>query len=160
MDRAIALARRALVEGDGPCGSVVVRGGEVLGESGNRVTSDGDPAAHAELLAIRAACRRLGNTNLSGSTLYTTMEPCPMCCGAILGAGIGSLVLGTRLSDFVTRPWGDYSVEALAALAGRPLAVVAGVRHSTCVDLRFEALESVLRESGGSGSGTGGDGSR
>jgi len=87
MARAIELARHGVdANAGGPFGCVVVKDGEVIGEGNNRVTSTNDPTAHAEVIAVREACTRLGNFQLSGCTIYTSCEPCPMCLGAIYWA--------------------------------------------------------------------------
>jgi guanine deaminase len=87
MKRAIELAKMG-VEMDlgGPFGCVVVHGDEIVGEGNNRVTSLNDPTAHAEVIAIREACKKLGAFQLDGCTIYTSCEPCPMCLGAIYWA--------------------------------------------------------------------------
>jgi guanine deaminase len=86
MRRAIALAEDNVGRGGGPFGAVVVCGGEIVAEATNRVTASNDPTAHAEVEAIRAACRRLGRFHLSGCEIYTSCEPCPMCLGAVYWA--------------------------------------------------------------------------
>jgi tRNA(Arg) A34 adenosine deaminase TadA len=87
MSRAIELARTGVDANDGgPFGCVVVCNGEIVGEGNNRVTSLNDPTAHAEVNAIRDACKRLGTFQLEGCTIYTSCEPCPMCLGAIYWA--------------------------------------------------------------------------
>tara|TARA_R100001143_G_scaffold63596_1_gene73238 strand:+ start:17215 stop:17691 length:477 start_codon:yes stop_codon:yes gene_type:complete len=87
MQRAIELARESVRLGHGgPFGCVIVKDGEVIGEGFNRVTSGCDPTAHAEVVAIRNACRKLNDFQLTGCELYTTCEPCPMCLGAIYWA--------------------------------------------------------------------------
>lgn len=87
MRRAIELAREGMEEGTGgPFGAVVARGGEIVGEGCNRVTSTNDPTAHAEVVAIRAACQNLNSFQLDGCVLYASCEPCPMCLGAIYWA--------------------------------------------------------------------------
>jgi len=87
MRRAIALARQGMDQGrGGPFGAVVVLGGRVVGEGNNRVTSSNDPTAHAEVVAIRAACAALGRFDLKGAEIYTSCEPCPMCLSAIYWA--------------------------------------------------------------------------
>src|SRR5665213_129088 len=83
MTLAFAAARAARERGEVPVGAVVVRDGVVLAEAGNRTLSDKDPTAHAELLAIRDACRTLGTERLIGCDLYVTLEPCAMCAAAI-----------------------------------------------------------------------------
>lgn len=98
MRRAIELARQG-VENDlgGPFGCVIVRDGEVVGEGCNEVTSTNDPTAHAEITAIRAACRKLNSYQLTGCTVYTSCEPCPMCLGAIYWARPSAIYFaGTR----------------------------------------------------------------
>jgi tRNA(adenine34) deaminase len=89
---AIAEARSAEREGEVPVGAVVVHEGEVIARGNNRVVRDSDPSAHAEIVAMRAAGQALGNYRLEGCTLYTTLEPCAMCAGAILHARIARLV--------------------------------------------------------------------
>lgn len=87
MTRAIELARAGMDAGvGGPFGCVVVKNGEIIGEGNNRVTSTNDPTAHAEVVAIRAACERLEAFQLDGCSIYTSCEPCPMCLGAIYWA--------------------------------------------------------------------------
>ena len=75
----------------GPFGAVVVMNGKVIGKGGNKVSSQNDPTAHAEIVAIRDACQNIGNFDLSGATLYSTCEPCPMCLSAIYWANIQSV---------------------------------------------------------------------
>jgi len=94
MRRALELAARAEAEGEVPVGAVLVRDGEVIGEGWNRPIGASDPTAHAELEALRAAARRLGNYRLSGTTLYVTLEPCAMCAGAIIHARVERVVFG------------------------------------------------------------------
>ncbi len=87
MRRAISLAQNGIDKNaGGPFGAVVVLDGEIVGEGFNQVTSTNDPTAHAEIVAIRNACEKLGNFQLDGCVLYTSCEPCPMCLGAIYWA--------------------------------------------------------------------------
>jgi guanine deaminase len=87
MRRAIALALENVRSGrGGPFAAVIVQDGQVIGEGANSVTANNDPTAHAEIVAIREACRSLNNFQLIGCDLYTTCEPCPMCLGAIYWA--------------------------------------------------------------------------
>jgi tRNA(Arg) A34 adenosine deaminase TadA len=87
MSRAIELAKMGVDENlGGPFGCVVARGDEIIGEGNNRVTSSSDPTAHAEIIAIREACKSLKTFQLDGCTIYTSCEPCPMCLGAIYWA--------------------------------------------------------------------------
>ena len=94
MRRALALAEQAEAEGEVPVGAVLVRDGEIIGEGWNRPIASQDPTAHAEILALRAAARRVDNYRLPGSTLYVTLEPCVMCAGAIIHARVERLVFG------------------------------------------------------------------
>jgi tRNA(adenine34) deaminase len=94
MREALAEAERAGAIGEVPVGAVVVRGGEVIGRGHNRRETDGDPLAHAELLAIREAARRMGGWRLTECTLYCTLEPCPMCAGALVNSRVERLVYG------------------------------------------------------------------
>jgi tRNA(adenine34) deaminase len=95
MRHALTLAERAAQAGDVPVGAVVVSGsGELLGEGWNQRERDGDPSAHAEVVAIRAAAARLGSWRLAGCALVVTMEPCPMCAGAAMLVRVDRVVLG------------------------------------------------------------------
>ncbi len=94
MDIAMAEARAAAARGEVPVGAVIVRDGVVIARAGNRTLADHDPTAHAEILAIRAACTALGSERLPGCDLYVTLEPCPMCAGAIAFARIRRLYFG------------------------------------------------------------------
>jgi guanine deaminase len=97
---AIRLAREGMTTGQGgPFGSVVVKDGEIVGRGFNQVTSTNDPTAHAEVVAIRDACRNLGTFQLEGCTLYASCEPCPMCLGAIYWARPDRIVYGAFHSD-------------------------------------------------------------
>ena len=94
IERALELAGRAAGEGEVPVGALVVLDGEVIGEGWNRPIGAADPSAHAEIEALRAAARRVGNYRLPGSTLYVTLEPCVMCAGAIIHARVARVVYG------------------------------------------------------------------
>ena len=95
MEVALDEARAAAALGEVPIGAVVVREGAVLGRGFNRRETDGDPLAHAEILAIREAARAMGGWRLSGCTLYVTLEPCAMCAGALVASRIERLVYGS-----------------------------------------------------------------
>lgn len=96
MRLALAQARLARAAGEVPVGAVVVLDGEVVGVGWNQPIRAQDPSAHAEIMALRAAARRLGNYRLPGCTLYVTLEPCAMCSGAIFHARIARVVYGTQ----------------------------------------------------------------
>jgi tRNA(adenine34) deaminase len=94
MQSALQLAEQAASHGDVPIGAVVARADEVLGQAGNERELRGDPTAHAEVLALRQASERLGGWRLLETTIYVTLEPCPMCAGAITLARVPRLIYG------------------------------------------------------------------
>jgi tRNA(adenine34) deaminase len=94
MRAALAEAREAAERGEVPIGAVLARDSRIIARAGNRTISDCDPTAHAEIVALRAASKIIGNYRLLGTTLYVTIEPCAMCCGAMIQARIGRLVYG------------------------------------------------------------------
>jgi len=94
MRLALREARRAGAEGEVPVGAVLVAAGRVVGRGRNRPVRSQDPTAHAEVVALRRAARRLGNYRLTGSTMYVTVEPCLMCVGALVHARVSSVVYG------------------------------------------------------------------
>ena len=96
MDAALALAREAAAEGEVPVGCVIVRGGQIVGRGRNRRENDRTAVGHAEIAAIDEACRTLGGWRLWDCTLYVTLEPCPMCAGAIINARIPRVVYGAE----------------------------------------------------------------
>lgn len=94
MDIALQEAEAAAARGEVPVGAVIVHGKEVIAQAGNRTREWHDPTAHAEIVAIRAACQALGQERLQGVDLYVTLEPCPMCAAAISNARIARLYYG------------------------------------------------------------------
>ena len=94
MREALAEARLARGRGEVPVGAVLVQDGQVIGQGFNRPITDSDPSAHAEMVAIRAAARAVGNYRLPGSTLYVTLEPCSMCAGLIVHSRVMRVVFG------------------------------------------------------------------
>ncbi len=133
MDLAIEQARRAEAHGDVPIGAVIARAGEPLALAGNERELRGDPTAHAELLAIRAAARALGGWRLSETTLYVTLEPCAMCAGAIVLARVSALVFGA--ADPKAGAAGSVlDVVGEPALNHRP-SVASGLRERQCAAL-------------------------
>ena len=96
MSQALELAREAAAGGDVPVGCVIVRDGEVIGRGRNRREARGDATAHAEVEAIRDACARLGGWRLHRCVLYVTLEPCPMCAGAIVNARVTEVRYGVK----------------------------------------------------------------
>ena len=114
---AIEEAQRAADEGNVGVGSVIVLGGELIARGRNLVPTTNDPTAHAESVALREASVALGTDDMAGATMYTTFEPCPMCCGAIMNANIARLVMGGRPTAEQTM-WGDYTLERLLEMCG------------------------------------------
>ena len=96
MREALELADQAEALGEVPVGAVIVVQNQVAGRGGNAPISTRDPTAHAEVVALRDAAKRLGTYRLAGATLYATMEPCAMCAGALVNARVDKLVFGTR----------------------------------------------------------------
>ena len=95
MERALLLAQKAAEQGEIPVGALVIdENGEIIGEGYNMRETLRSPTAHAEMIAIEAAAKKLGSRRLSGCTLYVTLEPCPMCAGAVMNAGLKRLVYG------------------------------------------------------------------
>ena len=99
MTRAIQLSIDNVQSGGGPFGAVVVKDGVLIAEAANQVTSTNDPTAHAELLAIRNACKKLGVFDLEGCEIYTSCEPCPMCLGAIYWAHLSRVYFANADAD-------------------------------------------------------------
>jgi guanine deaminase len=97
--RTIELAVANVAAGGGPVGALVVRDGELVAEGQNRVTANLDPTAHAEVVAIRAACQAVGDFSLAGATLYTSCEPCPLCLAAALWARVARVVYAADRHD-------------------------------------------------------------
>lgn len=136
--QAIRLATEHSAEGrNGPFGAVLVRNGVVAGKGWNRVVELADPTAHAEVLAIRDACRHLGTHDLTGSVLYCSCEPCPMCLSAVYWARVSRVVFAsskedaaaagfddTRILEELARSWPDRAVEGLQDLREEGRAVM------------------------------------
>jgi tRNA(adenine34) deaminase len=136
MREAIRLARQGQAAGEVPVGAVVTRGAEIIGRGWNSPISRNDPTAHAEILALREAASAIGNYRIERATLYSTLEPCVMCAGALVAARIERLVFGTGDLRF----GGIRSKFRLAdseALNHRVL-VVEGVLGTECVELLRE----------------------
>ena len=96
MSLALVRAKEAFDDGEVPVGCIIVKDGTVIGSGRNKCEKNNDATAHAEMLAIRDACESLGDWRLDGCTMYVTMEPCPMCAGAIINSRIDELVFGVR----------------------------------------------------------------
>jgi tRNA(adenine34) deaminase len=133
MREALHQARRAEAQGEVPVGAVVVIGGEIYGRGSNAPIRISDPTAHAEILALRQAAKKLGNYRLENATLYSTVEPCAMCAGALVAARVRTLVFGARDLRFG-------GVRSKFRIADSPLLnhqveVVEGVLAAECLEL-------------------------
>lgn len=135
MERAMAEAPAGPAHGEQPFGAAVANtDGEILARARSLKVSTGDPTAHPELLAIRAATGSLDRRTLEDCTFHVTCEPCPMSLGAMFNAGLPRLVPGARLRDLVdiAFAFGAYSVESFAAMVAWPLELIVGVRQTQC----------------------------
>ena len=99
MKRAIKLSIKSVNNNGGPFGSVIVKDNKIIAEGSNKVTSNNDPTAHGEIVAIREACKKLNNFSLNGCELYSTCEPCPMCLSAIYWARIDKIYYANTRED-------------------------------------------------------------
>ena len=136
MDDALAMARALSDSANTPVASVIVRDGVKIGAGANASTTRKDPVLHAEIVAIQDACRKQGSADLGGATLYTTMEPCPMCAYAIALAGVRRVVLGGRHVDLKRTDMGIYRFEALMGMVAQNIELITGVRNAECIALR------------------------
>lgn len=133
MQRALEEAKRALELGEVPVGAVVVCGGEVVASAHNEREATGDPTAHAEVLAIRRAAKKLGRRRLTGCTLYVTLEPCPMCAGAIVMAELDGVYYGA--ADGTSGCAGSvYAIPEDPAF-GRRIACMGGLLEGECQEI-------------------------
>ncbi len=153
MERALELAARAASAGEVPVGAVVYRDGEIVGEAANARERDADPTAHAEIVAIRAAAAALGTWRLDGCSLAVTLEPCPMCAGALVNARIARVVFGAR--DPKAGACGTLMDICRDARLNHRLDVVEGVLADRCAALltaffaaRRDAQSAARAESG------------
>jgi tRNA(adenine34) deaminase len=130
MGLALDAARQAGSSGEVPVGAVVVAGGSVVARASNRRETDQDPTAHAELLALREAALELGTWRLTPATIYVTLEPCPMCAGALVAARVGRLVFGA--ADPKAGACGSLYNLCADPRLNHELPVTAGVLHDEC----------------------------
>ncbi|SMO34971.1 tRNA-adenosine deaminase [Gracilimonas mengyeensis] len=133
MARALMLAEQAYEENEVPVGAVVVHRGQIVGKGYNQVERLNDPTAHAEMLAISAACETLGQKYLSDCTLYVTIEPCPMCSGAAVWSKLGTVVFGAADA----RAGGSGSVFNISAnnKLNHQVEIIQGVMEAECEQL-------------------------
>jgi len=134
MDAAVAEAARGVAAGEGgPFGAVVVRDGRIVARGHNQVVAHNDPSAHAEVQAIRAACRELGTFDLSGCEIFATCEPCPMCFAAIHWARLDAVHFGATRKDAAAIGFDDDAIYGVLAGAREPAFTVhEGVRADEC----------------------------
>ncbi|GEA14489.1 MAG: tRNA(adenine34) deaminase [Moorella sp. (in: firmicutes)] len=144
MGEALAEAEKAFALGEIPIGAVIVEGERILARAGNRRETWGDPTAHAEIIALREAARVRGNWRLTGTTLYVTVEPCPMCAGALVQARVKRLVYGApdlragavdSVVNLVENPHFNHQVE-----------VIPGIREEECRQLLKRFFQQVRRD--------------
>lgn len=138
MKLAISLARESGECAEVPVGAVIVKDGEIIATGRNTKETNRDPAGHAEMNAIRAACEKLGNWRLSGCTLYVTMEPCPMCAGAVLSARVSRVVYGVKDANA-----GAYG--SVFDMRSYPLLHKPEVESSVCAQECGEVLSNFFR---------------
>lgn len=133
MQEALRLAEEAAAAGDVPVGALVVLDDRVIGRGGNRREIDCDPSGHAEIVALREACRTMGRWRVDGATLYVTLEPCPMCAGALVNARVARLVYGAHdakagavrsLYRICDDPRLNHRIDVTAGLLAEPCAAV------------------------------------
>lgn len=145
MAEAIGEARRGEAEGEVPVGAIAVADGQIVGAGHNRPISLGDPTAHAEILAIRAAASTLKTYRLTTVSIYVTLEPCVMCVGAMLNARVARVVYGAR--DDKAGAFGSvYDIGRDGRLNHR-IEVVAGVMESECAEIMREFFRARRQES-------------
>ncbi len=139
MREAIRLANDSVRKGGGPFGAVIVKDGKIVAGSSNRVTIDLDPTAHAEVNTIRQACRELGTFDLSGCTIYTSCEPCPMCLGAIYWAHIDRIYYGNTRKDARDINFADDFIyeELDRPLSNRAVPIIPLLRDETLESFRL-----------------------
>jgi len=133
MGLALQLARQAEDAGEVPVGAVVVREGQVIGRGSNAPITESDPTAHAEIEALREAARIVDNYRLPDTTLYVTLEPCPMCAGAMVHARVGRLVYGA--ADPRSGAAGSVYDIACSSQLNHRMEVTGGVREADCREL-------------------------
>lgn len=137
MHRAIDIARRGIIAGQMPFGAAIVRNGRVIACEHNSVAATQDPTTHAEVSAIRVACRKLGRKNLDDCQVFSTCEPCAMCAGACYNAGVPIVYFGASIADkdvFGLRDLG-IGAAALAKLSRHAPKAVAGLCRTECLEL-------------------------
>ncbi len=144
MEEAIKEAKKAEAMGDVPVGAVAVRNGEIIGRGHNRKEIANDPSGHAEIAALKEAAAALNNWRLKDVTLFVTMEPCPMCAGAILQARVKTLVFGAWDAN-----WGACGSKLNLTEPGRfnhDIEVIGGIKEKECAALTEKFFQSRRNE--------------
>jgi len=134
MRLAIEKTREGIARGQGPVGCAIARGDTVLAVEHNRVIEQSDPTAHAEITALRAATRRVGERHLTGAVVVTTCEPCPMCAGALFFADVAEIYFGASIADLEAAGFRQLPLRAeqIFALADSTVTLRGGVLSDTC----------------------------
>ena len=149
MEVALEEAALANAEGSIGVGSAVVHEGRVIERGHNTVDSTFDLTAHAETATLRSLSTRLrrpiprhgtGPGLLAGHVLYTTVEPCAMCAFACCIADVSTIVIGARFARLGVKTHGDYAIEKLLAMTGRPIEIVSGILYDECASIYFESV--------------------
>ena len=137
MHLAIARSREGIARGQTPFGACITRSGAVVSCEHNGVWATTDVTAHAEMRAIREACRKLGTVDLSGCVIYSTCEPCPMCFSAIHWARIGRIVFGASITDAQAIGFSELTITntTMKQLGGSPVTVEGGLLRDECLAL-------------------------
>ena len=137
MQKAIDIATQGIEAGQSPFGAVIVKDNEIIAFEHNRVWDNSDPTAHAEVQAIRAACKKLGSIDLEGATIYTTTEPCPMCFAAIHWAKISTIVFGAYIKDAQQAGFSELTIsnEEMKTQGKSNVEIIAGFMNKQCADL-------------------------
>lgn len=137
MKKAIDAARRGIRKGQTPFGACIVMGSEIVSTAHNEVWLRNDITAHAEIMAIRKACRELGTIDLSGCEIYSTTEPCPMCFSACHWARISRIVFGARIGDAQQSGFHEMTISnrRMKSIGGSSIAIVGGVLREDSLNL-------------------------
>lgn len=142
MKLAIQQARESIAAGQSPFGSVIVRGADLVSANHNEVWHRGDPTAHAEVVNIQAAAKKLGTIDLSGCTLYSTCEPCPMCASAIHWAKLDAVYYGATIADAQHAGFTELtlSINDVYRIGRSPVRITTGIMQEECKKLFTEWL--------------------
>ena len=137
MQKAIEVAKEGIQLGQTPFGAVIVKDDKIIACEHNRVWKNTDSSAHAEVQAIRAACKNINSIDLSGATIYTTTEPCPMCFAAIHWAKISTIVFGAYIKDAQAAGFNELTIsnELMKSHGNSPVEIIPGIMNKQCAEL-------------------------